>query len=258
MIFRAVRILAVLLVGMAVGCTTSSKSNTARTATEQLLISDSVDQVLDRTNFTPFADQPVFLETKYLDSVDKNYIVGSLRHRLIRNGAILVDTVDKADVIMEVRSGALGTDDTQSFVGIPELVLPGVLTLPEVRLLTRNAQQATAKIGLVAYDAKSMRMLGEGGVSVAQAHDSKLFVMGVGPYRNGNIANDMSSARRMSRRPPSQALPTQIAFASNRNTAKGIAGKAPAKPDGFEHPVHIGHRGESAHGIAQEMTSDSS
>lgn len=219
---RTFCIVTVFVVGIMPGCTTSSKSNTARTATEQLLISNSVDQVLDRTNFTPFADRLVFLETSYLDSLDKNYIIGSIRHRLIRAGAILVKAADQSEVVVEVRSGALGTDTTQSFVGVPELVVPGVVTLPEVRLLTRNAQQATAKIGLVAYETKTMRLLGEGGVSVGQSNDRNWFVMGVGPYRSGSVSRDIENANRASRRSPKYSLPSQIAFA-HPQTAKSLA-----------------------------------
>ena len=62
-------------------------SSTARTATEQLLLSNAVDQSLSRVKFTSFRGQTVFFDDTYLDSVDKSYVVGSVRHRLLQSGA---------------------------------------------------------------------------------------------------------------------------------------------------------------------------
>lgn len=210
------------VLSVCVGCVSSSSSNTARTATEQLLISNAVDQVLDRTDFSGFAGQKVYLEEKYLDSVDKSYIVGSIRHRMLTAGAELV-AGDKSDVTVEIRSGSVGTDNSQAFVGVPEVVLPGVVTLPEVRVLTRNSQRAIAKIGLVAYDTKANQILGEGGgVSVAKADDSNWYVMGMGPYRTGNVNLELDNAAATSRIPRHSALPTQIAFSA---PPRGVDGR---------------------------------
>ena len=46
-----------------------------RTGVEQLLISSAVDQSLDHIDLSPLREKQVFLETKYLDCVDKNYII---------------------------------------------------------------------------------------------------------------------------------------------------------------------------------------
>ncbi len=210
---RSLSLYCVAAVAMMAGCVSSSSSNTARTATEQLLISNAVDQVLDRTDFSGFGGQKVFLEEKYLDAVDKSYIIGSIRHRMLRAGAELVTAADGSDITVEIRSGSVGTDNSEAFVGVPEVVLPGVVTLPEVRVLTRNSQRAIAKIGLVAYDTKVRQLLGEGGgVSVAKADDSNWYLMGIGPYRTGSVTYELDNAARASGIPRHSALPTQIAF----------------------------------------------
>ena len=186
-----------LLVAVALaGCTSANSSNTARTAKEQLLISNSVDQALARIDFSPFRAETVFLEDKYLDCVDKNYIVASLRHRLLRDGTFLVDEKDKARVIVEVRSGGVGTDTSETFLGVPEVAVPGPvpLSVPEVRLVTRGQQTATAKIGIVAYDAETRHMLGEGGVTLARSDDNNWFVLGVGPFQNGTLRDELAES----------------------------------------------------------------
>ena len=107
---NAALLLSVGLVAANVGCTNTSTSNTARTAKEQMLLSNAVDQSLDKVDFTPLYGQNVFVDDKFLECVDKSYVVGSLRHRVMRAGGVLAAAADAADVIMEVRSGGVGTD----------------------------------------------------------------------------------------------------------------------------------------------------
>ncbi|REJ70915.1 MAG: hypothetical protein DWQ34_26565 [Planctomycetota bacterium] len=173
------------------GCTSTKTSNTARTATEQMLISNAIDHALDKVNFQPFNGQAVFLEEKYVDCVDKGYLIASLRHRLMNAGATMVPAVDQATVVVEPRAGAVGTTSSESYVGVPEIALPGMVTLPEVRLMTRTRQGGTAKIGLVAYEAATGKSLGLGGQSLANSDDSNWFVAGVGPYRSGTLKEEV-------------------------------------------------------------------
>jgi hypothetical protein len=209
---RAATTCAGLLSGllMLTGCSSTSTSNTARTGKEQLLISNSVDQALARVDFRPFAGESVFLEEKYLDCTDKNYIVASLRHRLLRDGAVLAGQADQAAIIVEVRSGGVGTDTSQTFVGLPELAVPAPvpLALPEVRLVTRNQQTATAKLGIVAYDAKTRMMLGEGGLTLARADDNNWYVLGAGPFQNGSVREEVSESLSFSG--PENELPRTV------------------------------------------------
>ena len=64
------------------GCATMKESDTARTGVEQLLISSSIDRALDKVDFRPITNAKVYVEQKYLDCVDKNYVISSIRHRL--------------------------------------------------------------------------------------------------------------------------------------------------------------------------------
>lgn len=194
-----------------VGCTSTKSSSTARTGVEQLLISNSVDQALDKVDFQAFNGQKVLVDEKYIDCVDKPYVVGSVRHRVARAGGRLVAKPEEADIVVEIRSGGVGTDTSDAFVGLPEIALPGMVTLPEVRLVQRLHQSGTAKIALVAYDAKTMQLLGEGGVSLAQSNDNNWFVFGVGPYQNGSIKSEISKSTAGGQIARAE-LPTNVAF----------------------------------------------
>ncbi len=202
-----------LLVGS--GCTTARQSDTARTAREQLLISNAVDQALAKVDFAAFQGQTVLVEEKYLDCVDKGYVIGSVRHRLMLNGAKIAAKPEEADVVMELRSGGVGTDDANSYVGMPQIVLPGMLTIPEVKMIARTRQSALAKIGLVAYDAKSHQLLGAGGVSSSLSDDNNLFVLGVGPFQSGTARRELNETTLRRTSQPNQPLPTTVAFNAN-------------------------------------------
>ncbi len=195
------------------GCSATKQSNTARTAREQLLISNAIDMSLSKVDFAAFSGQRVFLEEKYLECSDKGYLVSSIRHRAMYNGAHIVGKPEDADVVLELRSGGVGTDMSDAYVGIPEIVLPGMMTLPQVKFITRTNQTAVAKIGLVAYDAKSQEILGSGGVSSSIADDNNWTVMGVGPYQNGTVKTELNrSTNPKTQRSTAQALPVNVAF----------------------------------------------
>lgn len=200
------------------GCASTKTSNTARTAQEQLLISNSIDQALNKVDFTAFNGANVFIDEKYLECVDKNYLVGSVRHRSLRSGARLVEKADAADIIVEVRSGGVGTNISDMYVGTPELAVPGPfpISLPEVRLLSKQSQMGIAKIGIVAYDAKTRQMLGDGGMTMARSDDSNWYLLGVGPYQNGSVREEVSNGLST---PPAtyQPLPYNVAFNEPQN-----------------------------------------
>ena len=173
------------------GCTSTKTSNTVRTGTEQLLISNAIDQSLSRVDFSPLSKKKVLVEDKYLECVDKNYITSSVRHRVLSAGGELAIKPEEADVLLEIRSGGVGTDISDSYVGMPGLQIPGAIALPDVKLMTRTRQSAYAKIGLVAVDAKTKKVLGDGGVSLAMSDDNNWFFMGVGPYQDGSLKREV-------------------------------------------------------------------
>jgi hypothetical protein len=194
------------------GCAKTKMTATARTATEQLLLSNAVDQSLTRVDFASFSGQKVYFDDKYLDGVDKQYVVGSIRHRLMQSGASVVADTASADVILEARSGALGTDLAETFYGLPEVVIPGMVTIPELKLATRNNQTGTAKLGFVAYDAKAGNVLGSGGVSIAVSDHNDWNVLGVGPFKSGSLKSELKSAAEQDVYNPASGLPNSVAF----------------------------------------------
>ena len=187
-------ILMLVITTLFFGCTTSRTSDTARTGLEQLLISNAVDQTLDKTGLPPVEGRKVFIEEKYLDSVDKGYIVGKLRQKLLVMGALLVDKKEDSEITVELCSGGVGTDNVSSYIGSPGLTVPGLpVELPEVRFYEKNSQFGTAKIGVVAYATDNGRLIYNGGTPLARANDSKWSLLGIGPFEDGTVRSEVIS-----------------------------------------------------------------
>jgi hypothetical protein len=215
-----------LLTTLLAGCTSAQTSNTSRTATEQMLLSNAVDQSLDKIDFRPLNGQNVFLEEKYIDCVDKQYIIASIRHRILRSGGHLADKIENADLVLEPRSGGVGTTTASSFIGIPSFSLPGMLSIPEVKLFTRSQQAGYAKLGLAAYDPKTRENRGQGGMSVAQSNDNNYYFAGVGPWQSGTLKEEIHRTTTGPASVPKDQLPATVAFSPGPKKLKDESGTA--------------------------------
>src|SRR5437660_5867557 len=95
------RIYVALLLAVALGCGTTRMTDTQRTATEQLLISNAIDQAVSQLDVRPLTGADVFLDVQPLDSaVDKGYLVSSLRQHLLANGCRLLEDRGRATLIV--------------------------------------------------------------------------------------------------------------------------------------------------------------
>jgi hypothetical protein len=177
----------------AMGCATSKESDTARTGMEQLLISSAVDQSLDKVNLAPIRGARVYLDTKYLDCVDKNYVIVSLHQRVLANGSTLAEKPEEADVILEVGSGSVGTDRQDLFVGIPQIPLPppSPISVPRLAFMTRTKAMGTSKLRVVAYDVKSKLPVINGPYVLARSDSSQVTWLGMSPRNKGTVQNEL-------------------------------------------------------------------
>src|SRR5690348_8447873 len=125
--YMLVAVLACAAATHLVGCGATRSTDTLRTATEQLLISDAIDRAVESMNLKPLAGQTVFLDdSKVTDTVDRNYYISTLRQQLLANGCDLRDKREDADFVVEARAGAVGTDRNDLLFGIPSTTLPAI------------------------------------------------------------------------------------------------------------------------------------
>jgi hypothetical protein len=154
----AARAAVLALVALAVaGCTEIRRTEPERGANEQLLLSTAADEAIARIDFGVDDGQQVYLDGRYFDSYDRAYAVGAFRAALLAEGAHLVTNQTDAEVIVEIRSGALSTTRRDFLIGLPAIDVPIPLTaaleIPEIALFKELDRTGVAKFAATVYRA---------------------------------------------------------------------------------------------------------
>jgi hypothetical protein len=188
----------VLIAGIA-GCGTTRE----KLATEQLLLSDAVDRSVADLDFSPLANERVFLDTQYIqfDSkglVNSNYVSSAIRQQMAADGCLLQESAEGADYVVEARVGTLGSDGHDINYGVPPsnavntaatLVAntPPLPVLPEISLARKTQDTAAAKIAVFAYHRESRRPVWQSGTKLARSVAQARWFFGAGPFQSGSI-----------------------------------------------------------------------
>ncbi len=184
------------------GCGTTRTSNTLRTATEQLLISDAIDRSVQAINFQPLSGKTVFFDPKPLQGVvDDGYLISSLRQHLLASGCILKDERNEAEYIVEPRAGAVGTDNHDLLFGMPATNVPQLTLLaalppviPEIPIAKRRDQRGIAKISVFAYQRETGVPIWQSGIVASESTANDIWILGAGPFKRGTIYEGTSFA----------------------------------------------------------------
>ena len=185
------------LIGLCViaGCGTTRTTDTMRAASEMLLVSQAVDHAISKIDFSPLSGQTVFLDVSAVekDVVDRGYLVSVVRQQLLAAGAMIQEERFRALYVVEIRSGAMGTDRHSLLVGTPAVSVPTIVpglpgaSIPEIALMKKNDQRGIAKIGVFAYNRITGRALWQSGTVEAESRANDTWVFGAGPFSRGTI-----------------------------------------------------------------------
>ncbi len=229
---HACGLISALLLGS--GCGTVKQSGTPRTGTEQILLTNAWDEALHRVDFRALAGVPVYLDTQYVkDVLDQGWIVSSLRQAMLAQGVLLRAKPEQAELIVEARVGAYGTDSYSWLAGIPQTTLPvsfGGLpsgTIPEISLAKTTNQYAYAKLALFAFDRANGQMVWRSGTQLADANAKDVYVGGFGPIQSGSIRQ---KNKRIGINLPIISDPTPVAGPQAGDATKDTALLAPSYP----------------------------
>jgi hypothetical protein len=188
-----------------VGCGTTKWTDTSRSATEQLLISDAMDRAVSGLDFRALAGKEVWLDTKPLQgATDSAYLISSLRQHMLASGCILRENQADAKYLVEVRSGAVGTDLHELVYGVPRVDIPALIpvtsgvavppNIPEVKLVTRTDQRAVVKLAVFAYNRETGRPVWQSGIVPTESTAKAIWIFGAGPFQRGDIYKGTSFA----------------------------------------------------------------
>jgi len=197
-------VLPVLLVVALAGCGTTRSSDSKRTATEQLLVSEAIERAVMRIDVRPLAGQSVFLDTTFMDDVnDGKYLTSALRHQLLASGCLLAKDRESAVVVVEARAGTIGTDRSSVMLGLPatSVTLNGNDTsTPELALAKRSEQRGVAKLSVYAYERETGRPVWQSGIEHVASHARDRWYFGAGPFQDGEIHEEPAFAGQSLRR----------------------------------------------------------
>lgn len=139
----------------------------------------------------------LFVDDTFMPAKDFPYLIGDVRAQLLLAGGQLVNDREKAQVIVEVRSGGVGIDRYEFLLGIPSIPLgtvaaaagapPVPITTPELALIKNSRQWGTASIALVAYWADTGEILTASGPFVGRSHREDWWFFGSGPKSISDI-----------------------------------------------------------------------
>lgn len=179
------------------GCSATRITEPARTAAEQLLLSTAIDRSLADADFSSFSGQTVYFDTRMFEGYDSKYALGAIRDTMSQQGALIVDSADKARFIVEPRSGSIGIDSHSELVGIPDLTLPiplaGAVNTPEVPLWKVDKADSTVKVAVLAFDKETGQHRYSSGSLVGKSFNHQYKVLGIFNWRNTDIPERQSS-----------------------------------------------------------------
>ena len=182
------------------GCSSGKQ----RLATEQLVVSDSVDRSVAKIDFGPLRGRKVFLDTKYMTVsrppgfVGPEYVISSLRQQMMAHDLRLMEKPEDAEIIVEARCGVLGNDGHDVSFGIPAgnnigstaATLSGYpvpAILPEISLAKRMDQMGAAKVAVFAYDRETKEPMWQSGMATSMTNTKDYWFLGIGPIQRGSV-----------------------------------------------------------------------
>jgi hypothetical protein len=182
------------------GCATIRVTDPPRTATEQFLLSVAAQEAIEQLSATALRDRLVFVDSTYLTGVsiptgEYAFVLGELRARMLAAGIRLASARDQAEIVLEVRSGALGIDRVEFLLGIPALYLPSVasatesvpLATPELAIVKSTKQFGYASVAFVAYWRDTGELVASSGPFIGRTRREDFWFFGIGPRTVGDI-----------------------------------------------------------------------
>jgi hypothetical protein len=192
-----------LLGSLCGGCATVRVTDPPHTATEQFLMTVAAQRAISQLSLDGLRDRLVYVDStlSYVQSQPSSqdlYVVAELRARLLREGVRLTTSRANADVVVEVRTGALGVDRLEYLLGIPATnILSGLgqssavsgvpIAIPELAILKSTKQRGFASVAIIAYRGTTGELIAQSGPFIGRTVRDDYWIFGLGPKTVGNI-----------------------------------------------------------------------
>ena len=199
------------LAAMLSGCATIRVTDPPRSADEQFLQSEAVREAIGQFSFSSLRDRRVFVSDEYLldkanvavegigaiPEYERLFLLGELRNRMLIEGVELAESAELSDIILEIRSGAVGVNRSDFLLGIPgsnvavgEVDVDGSnvpLILPELAIVKNVKQRGFASVSITAYWRDTGNLVASSGPFVGRTIRTDYWFFGLGPRTTGDI-----------------------------------------------------------------------
>lgn len=146
-------------------CSTGRITTTSRTAVEQALLSQSVEDTLSKMKLETIAGKTFVVKKDFCSATDSEFLLGALNCRLLELGGSGADdeksTSTQIVVYPVVAHSAV--DDSSLLIGIPDfpLTVPGVgsITIPETAFYKHSIQTGRNRMMVYARERKTGRLV---------------------------------------------------------------------------------------------------
>ncbi|MFC1783231.1 DUF6655 family protein [Planctomycetota bacterium] len=183
------------------GCANVRITDPSRTATEQFLLSQAAVQAVNSLSFEVLHGRKVFIDASHFAPVEKEFVLGELRAKILTSGIELSAEREEAEIILEIRSGGVGIDRYENLLGIPSLTsastaasvatkvpMASIIT-PELAISKNIKQVGFASIAYVAYWRESGELVASSGPAIGKTYREDWWFLGIGPRTVGTIAS---------------------------------------------------------------------
>jgi len=197
------------------GCATLRVTDPGQTADEQFLMTEAAIKAVSQLSLDALRGRAVWVVSEYAFSTSRPFeqsfltnqvrepqfqnafLIGEMRSRLLQAGARLAPTRDQADVILEIRTGALSINRVDFLLGIPASYIGNgnssntlsqlVVVSPELDLFKTVKQQGYSSVAVVAYWKDTGELLATSGPFVGRTFRTDYFIFGYALTPRGNI-----------------------------------------------------------------------
>jgi len=203
-----------VLICLAGGCATIRVTDSPRTADEEFLLTQAASKSIAQLSLEALRGRSVWVVSEYAFSTTRPYeqsfltnevrvpqfenafLIAELRSRLLNLGVRLAPSRDQADVVVEVRTGALAVNRIDFLLGIPTVFFGGssasaVTTLsvatPELAFFKSTKQYGFASVAYVAYWKDTGELLATSGPFIGRTQRFDYFIFGYALPPVGNI-----------------------------------------------------------------------
>jgi len=157
-----------MLAPLAAGCTSPlTVAPSAPTAVAQALTLRALERAVKQLDVTPLAARKVLVDVKTQagpEAFAKTFIETRLRER----GVTIVN--EKPELNVTVLVGVLGTNQGETFFGIPSFVVPLIgLPTPEIAFFKWQRNRGVVEVQIYAFEAEGSALASKTGVGVGRS-----------------------------------------------------------------------------------------